>query len=109
MDPRLGPAGRGRAAGRFLQLDQLPRRCGERSRALAGGRIVGPCERLWGGFADHVSTWLLPGPERRAAAAERRAERAIELERYPAVLYAERRRAALEAERRRWGFMGEWR
>ena len=56
-----------------------------------------------------MSTWMLPGPERRAAAAERRAARAIELERYPAVLYAERRRAALEAERRRWGFMGEWR
>ena len=62
-----------------------------------------------GRLRRHVSTLMLPGPERRAAAAERRAERAIELERYPAVLYAERRRAALEAERRRWSFMGEWR
>ena len=62
-----------------------------------------------GRMRSRITVLMLPGPERRAAAAERRAERAIELERYPAVLYAERRRAALEAERRRWGFMGEWR
>jgi hypothetical protein len=52
---------------------------------------------------------MLPGPERRAAAAERRAERALELERTPAVCFAERERARLEAERRRWGVLGEWR
>ena len=52
---------------------------------------------------------MLPGPERRAAAAERRAEHALELEREPAVCIAERRRARLEAERRRWGMLGEWR
>jgi len=37
-----------------------------------------------------------------------RAERALELERFPAVCIAERHRARLEAERRRWGFFGEW-
>ena len=51
---------------------------------------------------------LLPRPERRAAAAERRAERALELEREPAVCFALRERARLEAERRRWGILGEW-
>ena len=61
-----------------------------------------------GRLRPHVSTWLLPGPERRAAAAERRAERALELEREPAVCFAERRRARLEAERRRWGILGDW-
>ena len=52
---------------------------------------------------------MLPGPERRAAVAERRAEQALERERVPAVCFAERRRAQLEAERRRWGMLGEWR
>lgn len=55
-----------------------------------------------------MSFLLLPGPERRAAAAERRAEAAIEAERYPAVCIAERQRARLEAERRRWGLIGDW-
>jgi len=51
----------------------------------------------------------LPRPERRAAAAERRAEAALERERYPAVCLAELRRASIEAERRRWlGAYGEW-
>ena len=58
---------------------------------------------------ERLSVLLLPGPERRAAAAERRAEVAIEAERYPAVCFAERRRAAVEAESRRWGAFGEWR
>ena len=58
----------------------------KRSRPLAGGRIVGPCERLWGGFATRLDV-LLPGPERRAAAAERRAERAIEARALPRRLY----------------------
>jgi hypothetical protein len=57
---------------------------------------------------ERFSTLLLSGPERRAAAAERRAERALSLEREPAVCFAERRRAKLEAERRRWGMLGEW-
>jgi len=52
---------------------------------------------------------MLPAPERRAAVAERRAEEALERERFPAVCIAERRRAQLEAERRRWGVLGEWR
>jgi hypothetical protein len=58
---------------------------------------------------ERFTVLMLPGPERRAAVAERRAERALELERTPAVCIAERRRARLEAERRRWGIMGEWR
>jgi hypothetical protein len=62
-----------------------------------------------GRVRERVSVWMLPGPERRAAAAERRAERALELERFPAVCIAERERARLEAERRRWGVLGEWR
>jgi len=57
---------------------------------------------------NRVSVLLLPRPERRAAAAERRAEAALERERAPAVCIAERRRARLEAERRRWGILGEW-
>ena len=56
-----------------------------------------------------MSALMLPGPERRAAAAERRAEHALRLEREPAVCFAERERARLEAERRRWGILGEWR
>ena len=71
--------------------------------------MVGPCERLWGGFATTSPRGCCRarsgGPRRLSAVPSAR----IELERYPAVLYAERRRAALEAERRRWGFMGEWR
>ena len=62
-----------------------------------------------GRMRERFSVLLLPGPERRAAAAERRAERALELERFPAVCIAERRRARLEAERRRWALFGEWR
>ena len=62
-----------------------------------------------GSMRERASVLLLPGPERRAAASERRAERALELERAPAVCFAERRRAKLEAERRRWGVLGEWR
>ena len=58
---------------------------------------------------ERISIWMLPAPERRAAVAERRAERALELEREPAVCIAERQRARLEAERRRWGVLGEWR
>jgi len=58
---------------------------------------------------ERISVWTLPGPERRAAAAERRTERALSLEREPAVCLAERRRARLEAERRRWGMLGDWR
>jgi hypothetical protein len=58
---------------------------------------------------DRLAVLFLPGPERQAARAERRAEAAIERERYPAVLFDERRRAAVEAERRRWGPYGEWR
>ena len=57
---------------------------------------------------ERFSVLLLPAPERRAALAERRAERALELERYPAVCIDERRRARLEAERRRWGLIGDW-
>jgi hypothetical protein len=53
---------------------------------------------------------MLPAPERRAAAAERRAEASLARERYPAVCLAERRRARIEAEARRWGSIyGEWR
>ncbi|HET8949910.1 MAG TPA: hypothetical protein VFN44_05350 [Solirubrobacteraceae bacterium] len=62
-----------------------------------------------GRMRERVSVWMLPGPERRAAAAERRAERALELERAPAVCFGERERARLEAERRRWAFLGDWR
>jgi hypothetical protein len=58
---------------------------------------------------ERLSILLLPAPERRAAASERRAEAAMERERYPAVCIAERRRAALEAEARRWNPYGEWR
>jgi hypothetical protein len=58
---------------------------------------------------ERFSVLLLSGPERRAALAERRAERAMALEREPAVCFAERRRARLEAERRRWGMLGDWR
>jgi hypothetical protein len=58
---------------------------------------------------ERITVLMLPGPERRAAAAERRAERALQLEREPAVCFAERERARLEAERRRWGILGEWR
>jgi len=57
---------------------------------------------------NRISVLLLPRPERRAAAAERRVEAALERERAPAVCIAERHRARLEAERRRWGMLGEW-
>ena len=62
-----------------------------------------------GRMRERLSILVLPGPERRAAAAERRAERALALEREPAVCFDERRRARLEAERRRWGVLGDWR
>jgi hypothetical protein len=61
-----------------------------------------------GRVRQRMSALMLPGPERRAAAAERRAEHALRLEREPAVCIAERRRARLEAERRRWGILGDW-
>jgi hypothetical protein len=48
-----------------------------------------------------VREWLLPGPERRAARAERRVEEQIRRERDPRWK-AECRSAALEAERRRY-------
>ena len=57
---------------------------------------------------ERITVLMLQRPERRAAAAERRAERALRLEREPAVCIAERRRARLEAERRRWGILGDW-
>jgi len=57
---------------------------------------------------ERFSVLVLRGPERRAAIAERCAERALALEREPAVCFAERRRARLEAERRRWGVLGDW-
>ena len=63
----------------------------------------------WASVRERCSVLLLSRPERRAAAAERRAEAALERERYPAVCLAERHRAAIEAERRRWlGAYGEW-
>ena len=63
-----------------------------------------------GALRDRLALLRLSGPERRAAAAERRAEAALARERYPAVCFGERRRAQLEAERRRWmGAYGEWR
>jgi hypothetical protein len=52
-----------------------------------------------------VREWRLPGPERRAARAERRVEEQIRRERDPRWK-AECRAAALEAERRRWA--GLW-
>ena len=61
-----------------------------------------------GRMRSRITVLMLPGPERRAAAAERRAERALALEREPAVCIAERRRARMEAERRRWGILGDW-
>jgi hypothetical protein len=66
---------------------------------------MAPLRRL----RERLADLRLPPPERRAAAAERRAEAELERERYPAVCIAERRRARLEAERRRWGAYGEWR
>ena len=63
----------------------------------------------FGRTRERLSVLMLPGPDRRAAVAERRAEQALERERFPAVCLAERRRAQLEAERRRWGVLGEWR
>ena len=60
-------------------------------------------------FGERLAELRLSGPERRAAAAERASEAALELERYPAVCLAERRRAKLEAESRRWGSIyGVW-
>jgi hypothetical protein len=76
-----------------------------RRRGAAYGRGMAHLRPL----RERLAVLRLPAPERRAAAAERRAEAALERERYPAVCIAERRRARLEAERRRWGAYGEWR
>ena len=55
-------------------------------------------------------TWLgelrLPGPERRAARAERATLRAMRLERDNTLHTPWARAAALEAERRRWNIYG---
>ena len=50
-----------------------------------------------------VSEWMLPGPERRAARAERQVETQMRRER-ESEWTAERRAAALEAERRRYDY-----
>jgi hypothetical protein len=50
-----------------------------------------------------VQEWRLPGPERRAARAERRVEAQLRLER-DCEWTPERRAAAIEAERRRYDF-----
>jgi hypothetical protein len=51
-----------------------------------------------------VHEWLLPGPERRAARAERRVEAEMRRER-ESEHTPERRAAALEAEIRRYDFL----
>jgi hypothetical protein len=51
-----------------------------------------------------VSEWMLPGPERRAARAERRVEAQVRRER-ESEWTAERRAAALEAESRRYDYL----
>jgi hypothetical protein len=51
-----------------------------------------------------VREWRLPGPERRAARAERRVEAELRRER-DSEWTRERRAAAVEAERRRHGYM----
>jgi hypothetical protein len=51
-----------------------------------------------------VQEWRLPGPERRAARAERRVEAQLRRER-DSEWTAERRAAAIEAERRRYDYM----
>jgi hypothetical protein len=51
-----------------------------------------------------VHEWLLPGPERRAARAERRVEATLRRER-ESQHTPERRAAALEAEARRYDFL----
>jgi hypothetical protein len=60
--------------------------------------------------ARTAKAWLgelrLPGPERRAARAEREAERQMRLERDGAQYTASARAAALEAERQRFGGYG---
>jgi hypothetical protein len=50
-----------------------------------------------------VREWRLPGPERRAARAERRVEERLRRER-DSVWTAERRAAALEAECRKYDY-----
>jgi hypothetical protein len=52
-----------------------------------------------------VREWTLPGPDRRAARAERRVEAAFRRERENEWT-PERRAAALEAERRRHSYLG---
>jgi hypothetical protein len=49
-----------------------------------------------------LGEWRLPPPDRRAARAEREAERRMWLERDDTEHMPWRRQAALEAERRRW-------
>jgi hypothetical protein len=51
--------------------------------------------------------WRLPGPERRAARSERRAEAQMRRER-DSLWTPERRAAAVEAERRRNSFLGAY-
>ena len=53
-----------------------------------------------------VGEWWLPGPERRAARAERATLAALRLERDNTKHTPWARAAALEAERRRWGGYG---
>ena len=53
-----------------------------------------------------VGEWRLPGPERRAARAERATLAALRLERDNTEHTPWARAAALEAERRRWGGYG---
>jgi hypothetical protein len=53
--------------------------------------------------ATVVREWRLPGPERRAARAERRAEEEIRRER-DSEWTPERRAAALDAERRKYDY-----
>ena len=50
-----------------------------------------------------IREWRMPGPERRAARAERRVEAQMRRER-DAYWTPERRAAAIEAERRKWQF-----
>jgi hypothetical protein len=50
-----------------------------------------------------VSEWMMPGPERRAARAERRVEAQVRRER-ESEWTAERRAAALDAESRRYDY-----
>jgi hypothetical protein len=62
---------------------------------------------MWHKYRSPVAVaheWLLPGPERRAARAERRVEAEMRRER-ESEYTPERRAAALEAEVRRYDFL----